>query len=206
MIWWEQLLPTPPVSRGFPGGTCPRRRRGFNPWVGKMATHSNILTWRIPCTKEADRLQSMGLQRVRHDWVCMSARVHTHIVPPQHTHIWVSSFIIAIKVLYAGFKKRNEASLFFAEFPEFCSNPFALVPLFKALPRWTCDRALIRAFLTHWGSDLAQLWVLASALPVGHLGLLGGADTLLPWPNQWPLSFRLLQTYPPSKEGCHLSN
>ena len=32
-----------------------------------MATHSGILTWRIPWTEEPGRLQSMGLQRVRHD-------------------------------------------------------------------------------------------------------------------------------------------
>ena len=32
-----------------------------------MATHSNILSYRIPWTKEPARLQSMGLQRVRHN-------------------------------------------------------------------------------------------------------------------------------------------
>ena len=32
-----------------------------------MATHSSILKWRIPWTEEPDGLQSMGLQRVRHD-------------------------------------------------------------------------------------------------------------------------------------------
>ena len=32
-----------------------------------MATHSSVLVWRIPCTDEPDRLQSMGLQRVGHD-------------------------------------------------------------------------------------------------------------------------------------------
>ena len=33
-----------------------------------MATHSSILAWRIPWTEEPGRLQSMGSQRVRHDW------------------------------------------------------------------------------------------------------------------------------------------
>ena len=33
----------------------------------KMATHSNILAWRIPWTEESGGLQSMGLQRVGHD-------------------------------------------------------------------------------------------------------------------------------------------
>ena len=32
-----------------------------------MATQSSILAWRIPWTKEPGGLQSMGLQRVRHD-------------------------------------------------------------------------------------------------------------------------------------------
>ena len=32
-----------------------------------MATHSSMLTWRIPWTEEPDRLQSIGLQRVGHD-------------------------------------------------------------------------------------------------------------------------------------------
>ena len=32
-----------------------------------MATHSVILAWRIPWTEEADRLQSMGLQRIGHN-------------------------------------------------------------------------------------------------------------------------------------------
>ena len=33
-----------------------------------MATHSSILAWEIPWTEELGRLQSMGSQRVRHDW------------------------------------------------------------------------------------------------------------------------------------------
>ena len=33
----------------------------------EMATHSGILTWRIPWTEEPGRLQSMGLKRVEHD-------------------------------------------------------------------------------------------------------------------------------------------
>ena len=32
-----------------------------------MATHSSILAWRIPWTKEHGRLQSMGSQRAGHD-------------------------------------------------------------------------------------------------------------------------------------------
>ena len=34
-----------------------------------MATYCSILAWRIPWTEEPGGLQSMGLQRVGHDWV-----------------------------------------------------------------------------------------------------------------------------------------
>ena len=39
---------------------------GIHPEKG-MATHSSILAWRIPWTEEPGGLQSMELQRVRHD-------------------------------------------------------------------------------------------------------------------------------------------
>ena len=44
-------------------------------WKGEMATHSSILTWRIPGTEEPGRLQPVGLQRVRHDWALTQERM-----------------------------------------------------------------------------------------------------------------------------------
>ena len=38
-----------------------------DPLEKEMATHSSILAWEILWTEELGRLQSMGLQRVRHD-------------------------------------------------------------------------------------------------------------------------------------------
>ena len=40
-----------------------------------MSTHSSILAWRIPWTEEPGRLQSIGPQRIGHDWV---TNIHTH--------------------------------------------------------------------------------------------------------------------------------
>ena len=37
-----------------------------DPMEKEMATHSSILTWRIPRTEESGRLQSIELQRVGH--------------------------------------------------------------------------------------------------------------------------------------------
>ena len=63
---------------GFPGGSdgkesaCNAGDVGSIPGLGRllekgMASHSNILVWRIPWTEELGGLQSMGLQRVRND-------------------------------------------------------------------------------------------------------------------------------------------
>ena len=43
-----------------------------DPLEKEMATHSRILVWTIPRTKEPGRLWSIGLQRVRHDLVTKS--------------------------------------------------------------------------------------------------------------------------------------
>ena len=64
---------------GFPGVSAlkkPPANAGDTdsiPGVGRspgegMATHSSILAWRISWTEEPGGLQSMGSQRVRHDW------------------------------------------------------------------------------------------------------------------------------------------
>ena len=42
-----------------------------------MATHSGILAWKIPWTKEPGRLRSTGLQRVRHD---LATDEHTCVI------------------------------------------------------------------------------------------------------------------------------
>ena len=73
---WLKLLVNP--LEGFPGGSViknpPTNARNMgsvlcweDPLEEKMATHSNILVWRVPWTEEPGRLQSMGLKRVGHD-------------------------------------------------------------------------------------------------------------------------------------------
>ena len=39
-----------------------------DPLEKEMAAHSGTVAWKTPWTEEPGRLQSMGLQRVRHDW------------------------------------------------------------------------------------------------------------------------------------------
>ena len=38
-----------------------------DPLEKEMATHSSVLSWRIPWTEEPGGLQSMGSQRVEHN-------------------------------------------------------------------------------------------------------------------------------------------
>ena len=51
-----------------------------------MVTHSSILAWRIPRTEEPSGLQSMGFQRVRHDWVT-------------NTHMYRAEFLLEMNLL-----------------------------------------------------------------------------------------------------------
>ena len=44
-----------------------------------MATHSSVLAWKIPWSEEPGGLQSMGSQRVGHDWSDLAAVAYTHV-------------------------------------------------------------------------------------------------------------------------------
>ena len=48
-----------------------------DPLEKEMANNSSILVWKIPWMEESGGLQSMGLQRVRHDWVTNTFTFHT---------------------------------------------------------------------------------------------------------------------------------
>ena len=64
-------------QRGFPGGSDGKASAYSEPRVQslgledllekEMATHSSTLAWKIPWIEKPGRLQSMGLQRIRHN-------------------------------------------------------------------------------------------------------------------------------------------
>ena len=73
------------IVHGFPGGSVVKNLPamwetqvwsldGEDPLEEEVATHSSILARRIPWTEESGRLQSMGSQRVGHDWAIMQHR------------------------------------------------------------------------------------------------------------------------------------
>ena len=51
-----------------------------DPLVEEMASHSSILTWKIPWTEEPDRLKSRALQRVGHNWAQHSSANETNVM------------------------------------------------------------------------------------------------------------------------------
>ena len=61
MIWTVKSLPAMQETWVWSPGWEDPLEKG-------MAPHSSILAWRIPWTEEPGGLQSMGLQRVGHDW------------------------------------------------------------------------------------------------------------------------------------------
>jgi len=86
------------IWNGFPGGSAvknlPVKQETWvqalgweNPLEEDMATHSSILTWRIPWAEEPGRLQSMGSQRVGQEWsdskhTCMQGMCNVHTSYP----------------------------------------------------------------------------------------------------------------------------
>ena len=65
-----------------------------------MATHSRILAWRIAWAEEPGGLQSMGSQRVRHDWATNTSSLHFKLLNYKSSYfIYLSVFPCAINFL-----------------------------------------------------------------------------------------------------------
>ena len=67
------------------------------PLEKKMATHSSILAWKIPWTEESGRLQSMGSQRVGHDWAT-SLHFTSSVIRVSSAYLRLLIFLLAILI------------------------------------------------------------------------------------------------------------
>ena len=81
---WSYIMISPGGSDGK-GSACNVGDQGWIPGLGRSpgegnGYHSSILAWRIQWKEEPGRLQPMGSQRVRHNWVTNTASA-THIRP-----------------------------------------------------------------------------------------------------------------------------
>ena len=97
---------------GFPGGSDVKnlpamQRPGLMVWYpGQqdplekgMATYSHVLAWKIPWTEESGGIQSMGSQRVKHNWATNTFTFHFHQCIKNEWPIpkgeWVSDMLLS---------------------------------------------------------------------------------------------------------------
>ena len=103
LIRWFRVGP-PVAFPGSPSGRepackCRRRKKIWvrslgqeDPLEKEMATRSSILAWRIPWTEEPGGLQSIGLQRVRHDWATKHFTASRNKYLFLYTRFWSLSY------------------------------------------------------------------------------------------------------------------
>ena len=76
-----------------------------------VAAHSSILAWRIPRTKEPGGLQSMGLQRMGHDWV-NNTYLLINIVEWLHRNIVGVPHFLKVYLSHQTFMKTSNGNCF----------------------------------------------------------------------------------------------
>ena len=64
-----------------------------------MATHSSILAWKTSWKEEPGGLQSMGSQRVRHDWATKTYNTYSNIISYRATQTFHFYTILSIRIL-----------------------------------------------------------------------------------------------------------
>ena len=81
----------------------------------EIATHSSTLAWRIPWTEEPGGLQSMGSQRVRHDWAT-SFSLHNSLLYLQMSRdsfTFLCSYCFFLRINIQRFSSNHFKSEFF---------------------------------------------------------------------------------------------
>ena len=86
----------PPTLKNLPalGETWVRSLSREDPLEKGMAAHSNMLAWRIPWTEEPGKLQSMGSQRVGHDWETSTTIIITTTTKTMKHQHWILCLIL----------------------------------------------------------------------------------------------------------------
>ena len=138
-----------------------------------MATHCNILAWESPWTEEPGRLQSMGLQKIGHDWSDLAC-THTHT--NAHT---VTSFDYTSSAspchLYFRVKFLKDVSILTVSKPSLVFPQPTLIRLF-VLPtpsHLLSSGEAAESTRTHQSSTLRLTWSLCSIWTIWSF--------LLPW-------------------------
>ena len=127
-----------------------------DPLEKEMATHSSILAWRISRTEEPGGLQSMGSQRVGHDW---AANTHTSL-----------TFVIFLKNKNKNYGHPSgwevvSHSGFYLDSPR-RSNQSIL----KISPGCSLERMMLKLKLQYFGHLMRRVDSLEKTLMLGGIG------------------------------------
>ena len=99
-----------------------------DPLEKEMANHSSILAWKIPWMEEPGRLQSMGLQRGRHDWATslslfLSMSSESMISPNQLIHCCPLLILLSV---FSNIRVFSNESAFHIRWLKYCSFSFSI--------------------------------------------------------------------------------
>ena len=158
-------------NAGHPGSIPDRK----DPLEKEMATHSSILAWKIPWTEATGRLQSMGSQRVGHDWAAslsfffhFQCRTNDQKQPANRTlKHWDSMLFTALKLIYSRNREKyiNICILACCAVAESC--PTLCDPVDWSTPGfWVlhCLPEFARQTHVHWVGELSNHLILCRPL------------------------------------------
>ena len=131
-----------------------------------MAIHSSTLVWKIPWTEEPDRLQSMGSQRVGHDWVT-SHSLHIRLI----SSVQFSRSVVSDSA--TPWTAARQASLSITN----CRSPPKLMPIEKVMPS---NHLILCRPLLHLPSIFPSIRVFSNESTL-HIR----------WPKYWSFSFNI---------------
>ena len=126
-----------------------------------MATYSNILSWRILWTEEPDGLQSMELQRVRHNW---ATNTFTYIkddavkvLNSACQQIWNTQHLATglEKVSFHSSSKEGQCQSMFELITQLHSELITQLHSFHMLARW-CSKSFKLGFHSRWTENFQK--------------------------------------------------
>ena len=124
-IAWASLVAQTLKNLPAMQGTQPQSLGWEDPLKQEMVTHSSIIAWRIPWTKEPSRLQSMGLQRVGHNQVTNTCIFIAELQnrPPRDISTWYVDYFKLKAMETLRFREITALLNYLEEFVGFSFSP-----------------------------------------------------------------------------------
>ena len=159
----------------------------------KMATHSRTLAWKITQTEETGGLQSMGSQRVRHDWETEQAHKSKLDMQWKKESDVIQSCLTLWDPMGCSLPGSSNHGIFQAGIPEWVTISFSRG---FSLPRdrtWVCHTA--GRLFTVWATREAQGRVVSNSLQLAMWTVALQAPLSMEFfrPEYWLGSHSLLQ-------------